>query len=132
HGRISRSMRVVNSVSEFGFRRAVTLRATNVNLPGLSQAFLRWDPRLHNAAYGSASQHPNVTLMAMKYICSQLRFFTGSQQMRCAISRVVRPQAARSDQKLCLHPPGKTPPKQSLDGARSRNQNTMGWNTGPA
>jgi hypothetical protein len=30
--------------AEFGFRRAVTLRATNVNLPVLGQALLRWDP----------------------------------------------------------------------------------------
>ncbi len=36
--------------------------------------------------------------------------------MRCATSRVVRPQAARTDQKLCLHPPRKNPPKQSLAG----------------
>ena len=43
HGTISHSISSVNSVSEFGFKWTTTLRATNVNLPGVGLGFLACD-----------------------------------------------------------------------------------------
>jgi len=49
-------MRFVNSASEFGFKRAATFLATNVNLLGVGPACLEWTRSVKHRKSGSAFQ----------------------------------------------------------------------------
>src|SRR5271166_141554 len=56
-------MRFANCVSEFGFKRAATLRATNVNLLGVGRGFLASDGAFAQLPpSGSAFPSAGVTL----------------------------------------------------------------------
>ena len=76
------------------FQTCSNLACNQCEPPGVGPGSLAMGPRLHNAAYGSASQHPSVTLMGHEIYVPNCRFSTRAQQMRDATSRVVRPQAA--------------------------------------